>query len=86
MRFLSIFWTLILRPIQQLNVRESHEIDETKNCLEELKYRKARVKTAFTKARNQLSNLLDEEECPDRKLIKDTRRKLNDKQEDKAVF
>ena len=51
------------------------------NRLEELKYRKARVKTAFTKTRNQLLNLLDEEECPDRKLIKDTRRKLSDKQE-----
>ena len=67
--------------VQQLNV-ESDEIDETENRLEELKYRKARVKTAVTKTRNQLLNLLDEEECPDRKLIKDTRRKLSDKQEE----
>ena len=67
--------------VQQLNV-ESDEIDEAENRLQELKYRKARVKTAFTKTRNRLLNLLDKEECPDRKLIKDTRRKLSDKQEE----
>ena len=68
--------------VQQLINVESDEIDEVENRLEELKYRKARVKTAFTKTRNQLLNLLDEEECPDLKLIKGMRRKLSDKQEE----
>ncbi|CAB4042746.1 Nucleotide-binding oligomerization domain-containing 2, partial [Paramuricea clavata] len=57
------------------------ESDEAENRLQELKYQKARAKTAFTKARNQLLNLLDEEECPNRKQIREIRRKLNEKQE-----
>ena len=72
--------TELTAGLQQLLV-EPDEFDEAENRLQELKYQKARAKTAFTKARNQLLNLLDEEECPNRKQIREIRRKLSDKQE-----
>jgi hypothetical protein len=72
--------TELTAGLQQLFF-EPDESDEAENRLQELKYQKARAKTAFTKARNQLLNLLDEEECPNRKQIREIRRKLSEKQE-----
>ncbi len=60
---------------------EEKKTDEADKRLEMLKFRKARAKTAFTKTRNVLLSLLDEEECPSRRQIRETRQKLSDKQE-----
>ena len=60
---------------------DEEKTDEAEKRLEMLKFRKARAKTAFTKTRNVLLSLLDDEECPSRRQIRETREKLSDKQE-----
>ena len=71
--------------IEQL-FTENKQTDDAENRLEELKYRKARTKTAFTKTRNKLLNLLDDEECPNRRQIRDLQRELSDKQEEAVTI
>ena len=57
-------------------VRESREERSDQRLIRDLKYRKARAKTAFTKTRNYLLHLvLDEEELPSRKQVREARQK-----------
>ena len=65
---------------------ESKKTDDAENCFEELKYQKARAKIAFTKTRNQPLNLLDDEECLNRKEIREIRRKLSEKHEEAVAI
>ena len=61
--------------IEQLSI-ERERSDEANDRLVSLKYQKARAKTAFAKTRNQLLGLLDDEDNPDRKQIKEIRLKV----------
>ena len=65
---------------------ESKKTDDAENRCEELKYRKARAQTAFTKTRNQLLNVLDDEECLNRRKIREIRRKLSEKHEEAVAI
>ena len=52
-------------------MRESREERSDQRLIGDLKYRKAKAKTAFTKTRNYLLHLLDEEELPSRKQVRE---------------
>ena len=71
-------------PINELSAVMEHALDVARESREErsdqrligdLKYRKAKAKTAFTKTRNYLLHLLDEEELPSRKQVREARQK-----------
>ena len=65
--------------------RESHDREfrdkEHEENVEELKQLKSRAKSAFTRARHQLLQLLEEEDPPSRRKVRDAQRTLNSKQE-----
>ena len=56
-------------------------MDEVEERIESLKQQRAKDKSAFTKTRNKLLGLLDEEECPSRREVRAICDKLSEVQE-----
>ena len=54
---------------------------EHEENVEELKQLKSRAKSAFTRSRHQLLQLLEEEDLPSRRQVRNAQRNLNAKQE-----
>lgn len=67
--------------IEELNYYLLLLIGNNPEDLDELRHRKARAKSSFTRARHQQLHLLDEDDLPSRKDVRDSRHKLFDVQE-----
>ena len=57
------------------------DVEDLEESLESLKQEKAKAKSAFTQARNQLLELVEEMDLPSRRQVQDGQAKLDNTQE-----
>jgi len=56
--------------------KHGEAMDEEKDCIESLKQQKAKDKSAFTRIKNKMLSLLDEEDYPSRREVRAVCQKL----------
>ena len=65
----------------EAGIGRREEVEDLEESLESLKQEKAKAKSAFTRARKQLLELVEEMDLPSRRQVRDGQAKLDSTQE-----